>query len=88
MTIKILFIIVFICILLSLGSALFHLVKHNDQDHSKKTAQALTYRIGISLVLFIALFVSYATGLIKPNGIGTKMHMKKPIQQQNINQEK
>lgn len=87
MTIKILFILVFISILFSLGSALFHLVKHKNQDHSKKTAKALTYRIGISLVLFIALFVSYATGLIKPNGIGTKMHMKKPIQQQNMNQE-
>lgn len=88
MPIKILFIIAFISILFSLGSALFHLVKHKDQDHSKKTAKALTYRIGISLILFITLFVSYATGLIEPNGIGTKMHMKKPIQQQNMNQEK
>ncbi|MCK5829498.1 MAG: twin transmembrane helix small protein [Methylococcales bacterium] len=88
MPIKILFIIVFLSILFSLGSALFHLVNNKGQEHSNKTAKALTYRIGISLVLFIALFVSYATGLIKPKGIGTKMHMKKPIQQENMKLEK
>lgn len=87
MTIKIVFIIIFISILISLGSALFQLVTHKDQSHSKKTAKALTYRIGLSLILFIALFVSYATGLIKPDGIGAKMHMKKPVPEKNLNQE-
>lgn len=84
MPIKIIFILAFIAILFSLGSGLFHLVRHKDQENSKKTVKALTYRIGLSLLLFIFLFISYSFGLIKPDGIGTKMQMKKQISEQNI----
>ena len=73
MTIKIVAIVIFIAILVSLGSALFHLVKRGDAEHSQKTAQALTYRIGLSLVLFVLLFIAFATGLFKPSGIGSRM---------------
>lgn len=73
MTIKIVAIVIFIAILASLGSALFHLVKRGDVEHSQKTAKALTYRIGLSLVLFILLFIAFATGLFKPSGIGARM---------------
>lgn len=73
MVIKILIIVAFVAILASLGSALFHLVKHKDGDESKKTAQALTFRIGLSLLLFILLFVAYATGLLQPHGIGARI---------------
>lgn len=73
MTVKIVAIIIFIAILASLGSALFHLVKPGDAEHSQKTAKALTYRIGLSLVLFILLFIAFATGLFKPSGIGARM---------------
>lgn len=86
MPIKVVFIIVFISILISLGSALFSLVKYKDQEDSKKTVKALTFRIGLSILLFIALYISYATGLIEPTGIGKKMHMAKPDQQHHINQ--
>ncbi len=72
MPIKVIFIIVFISILISLGSALFNLVKYKDQEDSKKTVKALTFRIGLSILLFIALYISYATGLIEPTGIGKK----------------
>lgn len=83
MPIKIIFIVAFILIIISLGSALFHLVKHKDQEHSKKTAKALTFRIGLSLLLFIMMFIAYATGLIKPEGIGARMQMQKYNQIQN-----
>lgn len=73
MTIKTVAVVIFIAILASLGSALFHLVKRGDEEHSRKTAQALTYRIGLSLVLFILLFVAYATGLFQPSGIGARI---------------
>lgn len=73
MTVKIVAIIIFIAILASLGSALFHLVKPGDAEHSQKTAKALTYRIGLSLVLFILLFIAFATGLFKPSGIGARI---------------
>ena len=84
MPIKIIFIILFIIILISLGSALFHLVTRKDQDQSKKTAKALTVRIGLSLFLFIMLFIAYATGLVKPEGIGARMQMLKQNPIQNI----
>jgi hypothetical protein len=80
MPIKIVFIVAFIFIIISLGSALFHLVKHKDQDHSKKTVNALTFRIGLSIVLFILMYIAYATGLIKPEGIGPRMQMQKQHQ--------
>ena len=77
MPIKIIFVIAFIFIIFSLGSALFHLVKRKDQEHSDKTVKALTFRIGLSLVLFIMMYIAYATGLIKPEGIGARMQMLK-----------
>lgn len=77
MSIKIIFIIVFILILYSLGSALFHLVIRKDKEQSEKTVKALSYRIGISLVLFILMYIAVATGLVKPEGIGARMQMLK-----------
>jgi len=71
---KIIIIIAFIAILFSLGSALFHLVNHEKQ--SKKTVNALTFRIGLSILLFIFLFIAIATGLITPHGIGSKLHQQ------------
>ncbi len=83
MPIKIVFIIVFIFIIISLGNALFHMVRHKDQEHSAKTAKALTFRIGLSLVLFVLMFIAYSTGLIESKGIGPRMQMQKPNQTQN-----
>lgn len=73
MTIKIVAIVIFVAILASLGSALFHLVKRGDAEQSAKTAKALTYRIGLSLLLFLLLFLAFATGLLKPSGIGARI---------------
>ncbi len=75
MLIKIFVIFAFILIILSLGSALFHLVKRKELDEqaSRKTAKALTWRISLSLALFILIFLAYATGLIKPQGIGARI---------------
>ncbi|MBC8028317.1 MAG: twin transmembrane helix small protein [Steroidobacteraceae bacterium] len=65
--IKILVIIVLAAIVISLGSALFHL--SSGKGDSKKMARALTIRVGLSLVLFILLMAAWATGLIAPHGI-------------------
>lgn len=73
MTIKIVAIVIFIAIIASLGSALFHLVKSGDADQSRKTAKALTFRIGLSLILFILLFLAFASGLFRPSGIGARI---------------
>lgn len=80
MIIKTIIIIAFVLIIISLGSALFHLVKHHSSEQSAKTVKALTFRITLSIILFIFLFLAFATGIFKPNGIGMQMH-RPPIEQ-------
>lgn len=55
-------------ILVSLFSGLFFLIR--DQGRSKRTVKALTWRVGLSLALFLLLLAGYYFGLIKPHGIG------------------
>ena len=54
MAIKILIIVMLITILYSLGSALFFLVA--DHGEGDRTVKRLTWRIGLSLVLFLFLW--------------------------------
>ena len=77
MLIKSIVIITFLLIIISLGSALFHLVKSKDQQHSKSTVKALTVRITLSILLFIFLFIMIGTGLYQPTGLGTKIQLSK-----------
>jgi uncharacterized membrane protein len=78
MIIKFIVVIAFILIIISLGSALLHLVKHKSDEDSQKTVKALTFRIALSLLLFIFVYVMIATGLYTPHGIGVRMHAPKP----------
>lgn len=55
-------------ILISLGSALFHLM--TDKGDSKKMVRALTVRVGLSVGLFLVLMAAWAAGLIQPLGAG------------------
>jgi O-antigen/teichoic acid export membrane protein len=82
--IKVILIAAFLMIIFSLGSALYHLVKHKEDGSSQKTAKALTFRIGLSVLLFIFVFIAVATGIFKPHGIGSKIHPQKPISTENI----
>ncbi len=75
--IKIIFIIVFLMIIASLANALFHLVKPKAGESSDKTAKALTVRIGLSVALFIFMVILLAAGIIKPQGIGARIHLQK-----------
>lgn len=52
-------------IFFALGSALYYLVK--DRDNSDRIVKALTWRIGLSIVLFIFLMLAFAMGWITPN---------------------
>lgn len=71
--IRILVIVVFLGIVVSLGSALYHLSRTGGAprtvDDSRKMARALTWRIGLSVMLFLLLMVAWYTGLISPHGI-------------------
>jgi hypothetical protein len=58
-----------ILILASLGSGLYYLVK--DQGKTKRTVRALSVRIILSLLLFVALFIAFAMGWIAPHGLSS-----------------
>lgn len=64
---KLLVVLVLLGIVVSLGSALYHLV--HDRDGSPKMVRALTLRIGLSVALFLLLFVAWSLGLIQPHGM-------------------
>lgn len=59
---------ILIAIIASLGSALFHLTR--SQGDSAKMVRALTWRIGLSVALFILLMIGWFTGLIAPHELG------------------
>lgn len=59
------FIILFLLVIFfSLGSALYYLV--HDQGKTERTVKALSWRIGLSLLLFVLLFIAFALGWITP----------------------
>lgn len=64
---KALVVLVLLIILASLGSGLLFLVK--DKGTTDRAVKALTVRIGLSLSLFILLFVAMAAGWITPHGV-------------------
>ncbi|NCF62032.1 MAG: twin transmembrane helix small protein, partial [Gammaproteobacteria bacterium] len=59
---KILIVVFLITIIYSLGSALIFLVR--DHGEGGRTVKRLTWRIALSLVLFISLWVAYQLGWI------------------------
>ena len=67
MVFKIFIIILLIIVLVSLGSALYHLV--NNKGNSDKLIKSLTWRIGLSAGIFILLLIGQALGLIQPHGL-------------------
>lgn len=64
---RILVVIVFLLILISLGSALFYLMR--DKGASNNTVRALAIRVGLSVALFIFLIIANRLGWIATTGI-------------------
>lgn len=64
---KYLILLFFIFIVYSLGSALYYMMK--DQGGSKRMVKALTMRIGVSLLLFLFIVISFWMGWLKPTGV-------------------
>jgi hypothetical protein len=61
---RIIIVIAFIGIIVSLGSALVFLVR--DHGNSNRTVNALTVRVGLSVALFLFILFSYWMGWIEP----------------------
>jgi hypothetical protein len=55
-------------IVVSLGTALYHLSRGTQQD-SAKLVRALTIRIALSLALFALIMIAWYAGVITPHGV-------------------
>ena len=64
---KIFILVIMLVILISLFSGLLFLVR--DDGKTKRTVKALTWRIALSLRLFIFLMVAFAAHWINPHGV-------------------
>lgn len=76
---KYLVIIAFVLIIGSLASALFFMMRGNNQndlqggvDNERKSAnmvRALALRVGFSIILFLCILIAWKLGYIQPTGI-------------------
>lgn len=57
----------FLAIILSMGSALFFLMR--DKGKSNRTVYSLALRVGISISLFLLLLLANYMGWIRPTGL-------------------
>jgi hypothetical protein len=58
----------FIAILASLGAALVALFRRGD--HSQTLLNALTIRVGLSILFFVLLLLGWYFGLLEPHELG------------------
>jgi hypothetical protein len=70
---KILITAAFVLIIASLAGALIAMMRADsesgDGKRSRRMAKALTIRIGVSVILFALVIISYFMGWIEPTGI-------------------
>ena len=68
---KILIAIAFIAILAALASAGVAMLRdgRDGKPKTKRMANALAVRVGLSVLLFICILISYKLGWIQPTGI-------------------
>ena len=67
MLFKTIIVVLLLVVLFSLGQALYFLMK--DEGKSDRVLKALTWRIGLSVFIFILLLIGQAVGLIQPHGL-------------------
>lgn len=64
---KALIILLLVSIFFSLGSALYYLI--TEKGNSTRIVKALTWRIALSMVLFILILIAFAFGWLTPHPI-------------------
>lgn len=68
-SLKTLLIVAFLIVILwNLGAGLYYLL--TDRGETKRTVNALTWRIGLSVALIAIVILGIYTGWIKPHGLG------------------
>ena len=68
---KIFVLLAFGAILASLGVALFFMLRRgrSQQDQGARMAQALAWRVGLSVLLFVCILLAWKLGYIQPTGL-------------------
>ena len=56
-----------ILIIYNLGAGLYYMM--TDKGQTDRTVKALTWRIGLSVLLIVLVMIGIWTGLIKPHGL-------------------
>lgn len=64
---RLLIVIALVGIVASLGSALVFLMR--DRGSGRRTVQALTLRVGLSVLLFLFILFSYWMGWVQPRSL-------------------
>ena len=65
---KTLIIVAFLLLILyNLGAGLYYMLV--DKGQTKRTVNALTWRIGLSVALILLIMLGIATGIIEPHGV-------------------
>lgn len=64
---KVVIILTMLIILVCLGSGLVFLIR--DEGKTTRTVKALSWRIGLSLALFVFLLVAFSMGWIQPHAV-------------------
>jgi putative copper export protein len=68
-SLKILLVVGFLLLILwNLGAGLYYLLV--DRGQSKRTVNALTWRIGLSVGLILLVILGIWSGVIRPHGVG------------------
>ena len=56
-----------VVILYNLGAGLYYMM--TDKGQTDRTVRALTWRIGLSVLLILLVIAGIATGIIQPHGL-------------------
>ncbi|MEB2316193.1 MAG: twin transmembrane helix small protein [Xanthomonadaceae bacterium] len=57
-----------VLILYNLGAGLYYMIV--DKGRTKRTVNALSWRVGLSVALVVLLILGIWTGVISPHGVG------------------
>ena len=66
---RLVIVLAFVAIVVSLGTALYHLARGSGEGDSRKMVRSLTVRIVLSLLLFLLIMAAWWAGLIEPHGL-------------------
>ncbi len=61
---KIVLIIVFSSVIFELGQAMYFMVADRKKPGSRRTVWALTFRVGLSMLLIILIVIGVGTGIL------------------------